>query len=107
MINKKELIDFIDKYSLGGIFESKNSTRVKWIVDDENHTIFMGASSENSNIDVEVVLKNNYGIQSLTMGLQSTLAVKRMLSVLNDNIESITPKLRGDFVRCLIFDDGV
>lgn len=102
MINKKELIEFIDKYSLGGIIE-----KARWIVDDENHTIFVGSTSENSNIDVEVVLKDNFNIQSLSVVFASTLTLKRMLNVLSDDIKSIEPKFRGDFVTKLTFDDGL
>lgn len=101
MINKKEILDFIDKYSLGGILEN-----VKWVIDNNNHLIYMGGTTDDSNIDVEVTLKKNYDIQSLNVGIKSTLTLKKMISVLNDNIISITPSFRGDLVTKLKFDDG-
>ena len=101
MINKKEILDFIDRYSLGGILEN-----VKWIIDDVTHTIFIGGTTDDSNIDVEVTLKKNYDIQSLNVGIKSTLTLKKMISVLNDDILSITPSFRGDLVTKLTFDDG-
>lgn len=101
MINKKELIEFIEKYSLGGILEV-----VKWTVDNITHTIFIGATTDDANIDVEVTLKKDYDIQSLNVGIRSTLTLKKMLNALNDDIISITPSFRGDLVTKLKFDDG-
>ena len=98
----KEILDFIDRYSLGGILEN-----VKWIIDDVSHTIFMGGTTDDSNIDVEVTLKKNYDIQSLAIGIKSKLMLKKMLSVMEDEIESITPSFRGDLVTKLRFDDGI
>lgn len=97
---KDIILNFIEKYSLGGVLES-----VKWEVDAENNTLKVAASTNDRNADVEVVLKNNLNLPTLEVGIRETSLLKKMIGVLENNV-SVTPSFRGDKVLKLTLNDG-
>lgn len=99
-MKKLLLLDFINKYSLGGVLEN-----VKWVFNENAKTLYMGATTEDTNADCEITLKNNFNVQSLEMGIRSTNTFKKMIEVLNNDI-AIIPSFRGDKVLKLDLTDG-
>ena len=83
---KKDILNsFIDKYSLNGTIES-----VKWTVSSTDKTIKTSSMSDDRGVLSFVTLKDNAGLSDLEIGVNDTSKLKRMLTVLGDDVE-ITP----------------
>lgn len=79
---KKQTINtFIDKYSLNGTIES-----VKWVVDSTNKQIKTASISDDKNVLSFVVIKDNAGLNDAEIGINDTAKLKKLLSVLNDEV---------------------
>ena len=79
---KKQTINtFIDKYSLNGTIES-----VKWIVDSANKQIKTASISDDKNVLSFVVIKDSAGLNDAEIGINDTAKLKKLLSVLNDEV---------------------
>lgn len=97
---KNHILNFIEKYSLGGVLES-----VKWTFNEETNSLSVAVSTNDRNGDVEVLLKNNLNLPSIEVGIRETSLLKKMMNVLENNVV-ITPTFRGDKVLKLTFSDG-
>ena len=79
---KKQTINtFIDKYSLNGTIES-----VKWVVDSANKQIKTASISDDKNVLSFVVIKDSAGLNDAEIGINDTAKLKKLLSVLNDEV---------------------
>jgi len=79
---KKQTINtFIDKYSLNGTIES-----VKWIIDSANKQIKTASISDDKNVLSFVVIKDSAGLNDAEIGINDTAKLKKLLSVLNDEV---------------------
>ena len=79
---KKQTINtFIDKYSLNGTIES-----VKWVVDSTNKQIKTASISDDKNVLSFVVIKDSAGLNDAEIGINDTAKLKKLLSVLNDEV---------------------
>jgi len=79
---KKQTINtFIDKYSLNGTIES-----VKWVVDNANKQIKTASISDDKNVLSFVVIKDSAGLNDAEIGINDTAKLKKLLSVLNDEV---------------------
>ena len=79
---KKQTINtFIDKYSLNGTIES-----VKWVVDSANKQIKTASISDDKNVLSFVVIKDNAGLNDAEIGINDTAKLKKLLGVLNDEV---------------------
>ena len=88
---KKQTINtFIDKYSLNGTIES-----VKWVVDSANKQIKTASISDDKNVLSFVVIKDSAGLNDAEIGINDTAKLKKLLSVLNDEV-NISFNMRED-----------
>ena len=79
---KKQTINtFIDKYSLNGTIES-----VKWVIDSANKQIKTASISDDKNVLSFVVIKDSAGLNDAEIGINDTAKLKKLLSVLNDEV---------------------
>ena len=79
---KKQTINtFIDKYSLNGTIES-----VKWVIDSANKQIKTASISDDKNVLSFVVIKDSAGLNDAGIGINDTAKLKKLLSVLNDEV---------------------
>jgi hypothetical protein len=93
---KKQTINtFIDKYSLNGTIES-----VKWIVDSANKQIKTASISDDKNVLSFVVIKDSAGLNDAEIGINDTAKLKKLLSVLNDEV-NISFNMREDKIVSL------
>lgn len=93
---KKQTINtFIDKYSLNGTIES-----VKWVVDSVNKQIKTASISDDKNVLSFVVIKDNAGLNDAEIGINDTAKLKKLLSVLNDEV-NISFNTRDDKIVSL------
>ena len=93
---KKQTINtFIDKYSLNGTIES-----VKWVVDSANKQIKTASISDDKNVLSFVVIKDNAGLNDAEIGINDTAKLKKLLSVLNDEV-NISFNTRDDKIVSL------
>lgn len=84
-MKKATLNSFIDKYSLNGTIES-----VKWAVSAKDKNIKTSSMSDDRGVLSFVTLKDNAGLENLEIGVNDTSKLKKMLTVLGDDVE-ITP----------------
>jgi hypothetical protein len=88
---KKQTINtFIDKYSLNGTIES-----VKWVIDSANKQIKTASISDDKNVLSFVVIKDSAGLNDAEIGINDTAKLKKLLSVLNDEV-NISFNMRED-----------
>jgi hypothetical protein len=88
---KKQTINtFIDKYSLNGTIES-----VKWVIDSTNKQIKTASISDDKNVLSFVVIKDSAGLNDAEIGINDTAKLKKLLSVLNDEV-NISFNMRED-----------
>ena len=93
---KKQTINtFIDKYSLNGTIES-----VKWVVDSANKQIKTASISDDKNVLSFVVIKDSAGLNDAEIGINDTAKLKKLLSVLNDEV-NISFNMREDKIVSL------
>ena len=93
---KKQTINtFIDKYSLNGTIES-----VKWVVDSANKQIKTASISDDKNVLSFVVIKDSAGLNDAEIGINDTAKLKKLLSVLNDEV-NISFNIREDKIVSL------
>ena len=93
---KKQTINtFIDKYSLNGTIES-----VKWVVDSANKQIKTASISDDKNVLSFVVIKDSAGLNDAEIGINDTTKLKKLLSVLNDEV-NISFNMREDKIVSL------
>jgi hypothetical protein len=79
---KKQTINtFIDKYSLNGTIES-----VKWVIDSANKQIKTASISDDKNVLSFVIIKDSAGLNDAEIGINDTAKLKKLLSVLNDEV---------------------
>jgi hypothetical protein len=79
---KKQTINtFIDKYSLNGTIES-----VKWVIDSANKQIKTASISDDKNVLSFVLIKDSAGLNDAEIGINDTAKLKKLLSVLNDEV---------------------
>lgn len=94
---KKETINsFIDKYSLNGTIES-----VKWTVSKKDNNIKTSSLSDDRNVLSFVTIKDNAKLEDMEIGINDTSKLKKMLSVLSEEVE-ITPNKNNDRITSLI-----
>ena len=94
-MKKTTLNTFIDKYSLNGTIES-----VKWVVDSKNKVITTSSISDDSGVLSFVSIKDNAGLDSIEIGVNDTAKLKKLLTVLGDDVE-IVPNKTNDKVTSL------
>jgi hypothetical protein len=88
---KKQTINtFIDKYSLNGTIES-----VKWVIDSANKQIKTASISDDKNVLSFVIIKDSAGLNDAEIGINDTAKLKKLLSVLNDEV-NISFNMRED-----------
>ena len=93
---KKQTINtFIDKYSLNGTIES-----VKWVIDSANKQIKTASISDDKNVLSFVVIKDSAGLNDAEIGINDTAKLKKLLSVLNDEV-NISFNMREDKIVSL------
>lgn len=81
-IMKKETINtFTNKYSLNGTIES-----VKWTVDSKAKEIKTSSISDDKNVLSFVTIKNIEGLTDAELGVNDTSKLKKMISVLDEEI---------------------
>ena len=84
-MKKNTLNSFIDKYSLNGTIES-----VKWTVSTKEKNIATSSMSDDRGVLSFVTIKDNAGLNDMEIGVNDTSKLKKMLTVLGDDVE-ITP----------------
>lgn len=94
-MKKDTLNTFIDKYSLNGTIES-----VKWVVDAKDKTIKTSAISDDRNVLGFVTIKDNADLENIEIGVNDTLKLKKMLTVLSEDV-SITPTQNNNKITAL------
>lgn len=95
---KKQLINsFTDKYSLNGIIES-----VKWSVVSADNQIKTSSITDDKNVLAFVTLKDAAKLSDIEFGVNDTAKLKKMLSVLGDEVE-IAPTSTNDKVTSITF----
>ena len=95
-MKKETLNTFIDKYSLNGTIES-----VKWVVNAKDTNIKTSAISDDKNVLGFVTIKTNDGLEDMEIGVNDTAKLKKMLTVLADEL-SISPTKTNDKVTSLV-----
>lgn len=97
-MKKNTLNTFIDKYSLNGTIES-----VKWVVNSKEKTIKTSAISDDKNVLAFVTIKDSDGLEDLEIGVNDTAKLKKMLTVLGDDV-TISPVKTNDKVTSLMIN---
>ena len=95
-MKKDTLNTFIDKYSLNGTIES-----VKWTVSSDDKTIKTSAISDDKNVLGFVTIKDNADLNDTEIGVNDTLKLKKMLTVLGEDV-SISPNETNNKVTSLV-----
>jgi hypothetical protein len=95
-MKKETLNTFIDKYSLNGTIES-----VKWVVNAKDTNIKTSAISDDKNVLGFVTIKTNDGLEDMEIGVNDTAKLKKMLTVLADEL-TISPTKTNDKVTSLV-----
>ena len=94
---KKQLINsFTDKYSLNGLIES-----VKWSVVSSDNQIKTSSISDDKNAIAFVTLKDSAKLSDVEFGVNDTAKLKKMLSVLGDEVE-IVPNTTNDKITSIV-----
>ncbi len=80
-MNKTTLLTFVDKYSLNGSVES-----VKWTVSQKENQIKTSSITDDKSVLSFVTIKETAGIEDSEFGVNDTSKLKKMSSVLSDDI---------------------
>ena len=100
-MKKQTLNSFIDKYSLNGTIES-----VKWVVDNGEKQIKTSSISDDKNVLSFVVIKDTAGLENAELGVNDTSKLKKMLSVLGEDITIMVNKRDDKIVSLSLSSDS-
>lgn len=80
-MNKTTLLSFVDKYSLNGSVES-----VKWTVSQKENQIKTSSITDDKSVLSFVTIKENANLEDSEFGVNDTSKLKKMSSVLSEDI---------------------
>ncbi|MCK9430148.1 MAG: hypothetical protein M0R17_09110 [Candidatus Omnitrophica bacterium] len=98
-MKKTEFLKFIDKYHMQGLVQQV-------IIDSKNEQLFTGFTTECKSMIGQVLMKKTDDIENVKFGVYVTTDLKKIISVMNDNMKMKFTIGNNDVPKNVVLTDG-